>query len=179
MIHQYKNFLGTETVCEIEWEGKSTLAPSDSTVYLQVYNQNTSLWETMDSNSTWKENVNFELSKKILSTTNYKDGSNVISCRIYQLNAGGVEKELTTDYFEILDTFTYTDKYSHKATAYVDKYDYESSESFLLLEDGGYLLLEDGGKIILEPDIADAKYIRKYPPLKERSHSKVVTPDAY
>ena len=176
IVHQFKNFLGSKTVCEIEWEGKTTLTPVTSTIYLQVYNQDTSLWETVDSNSTWQQDINFELSKKILDTTDYKDGSNVISVRVYQL-AIGLEQTLTTDYFEILETLTYTDKYTDLSTSYNEMY----PEGFLLLEDGNYFLLEDGvGKILLESGtIENALYTRKYPPLKERSHSRVVTPDVY
>ena len=51
MIHQYKDFVGANTTCQVEWEGQVTLAPSSSTVYLQIYNQNTTTWETIDSDN--------------------------------------------------------------------------------------------------------------------------------
>jgi len=83
MMHQIKVFIGTETFCSVEWEGKSTLAPSDSTVYLQVFNETTSAWETVDSNSTASYDTNFELSGKIPNVTDYVS-SDVITFRIYQ-----------------------------------------------------------------------------------------------
>lgn len=85
MIHLFKNFVGSETYGLIEWEGQSTLAPKDSTVYLQIYNRNSGIWETIDTDSTSDSQIDFELTGVVTSLTNYKDSSNVISCRVYQL----------------------------------------------------------------------------------------------
>ena len=85
MIHQFKSFVGSQTYALIEWEGKSDLAPTESTVYLQIYNTNTSTWETIDSDSTSDAEIDFELEGIKTDLTNYKDGSNVVSCRVYQL----------------------------------------------------------------------------------------------
>ena len=85
MIHQFKNFLDGETFAQIEWEGYSSFAPSSSPVYLQVFNYNTNVWETIDSETEVGANINFELYYKINDPTNYKDASNVISCRVWQL----------------------------------------------------------------------------------------------
>lgn len=84
-MHQFKGFVGSETRATIEWEGQSSLAPKYSAVYLQIYNHNTSAWETKTSNSTADDGIDFELSATITDLTNYKDSSNVISCRVYQL----------------------------------------------------------------------------------------------
>jgi hypothetical protein len=84
MIHQFKSFVGSNTNCTIEWEGQSTLAPSTSTVYLQIYNRNTNTWDTLASDSTTTRDINFELSADINNLTNYKDSRNVISIRVYQ-----------------------------------------------------------------------------------------------
>jgi len=84
MIHQYKDFVGAETACSLEWEGQTTLLPSSSTVYLQIYNRNTPAWETVDSDNASPANADFTLSGNIADLTNYKDASNVISCRVYQ-----------------------------------------------------------------------------------------------
>lgn len=85
MIHQFKNFVGSQTTGQLEWEGKTALAPSSSTVYLQIYNRNTNAWETVDSDNSSSADVDFELTAVIADFTNYKDASNVIVCRVYQL----------------------------------------------------------------------------------------------
>lgn len=84
MVHQFKDFVGSNTGCNLNFEGKSTLAPSTSTVYLQIYNRNTPTWETVDSDNTANADTDFIMSANIADLTNYKDGSNVISCRVYQ-----------------------------------------------------------------------------------------------
>lgn len=85
MIHQFKKFVGSQTYALIEAEVQSTLDPRYSTVYLQIYNRNSSTWESIASNSTSDSDVDFELSATISDLTNYKDSSNVVSCRIWQL----------------------------------------------------------------------------------------------
>jgi hypothetical protein len=85
MIHQFKVFVGSADMCQVEWEGKSTLAPRLSTVYLQIFNYNTHSWETVDTETQAEANVDFELEKKVRDTTNYRDAQNLISARIYQL----------------------------------------------------------------------------------------------
>ena len=65
---------------------KSDLAPSSSTVYLQVYNVNTTVWETIDSDSVTGADVEFTLTA-ILETnlTDYHDVDFWYSFRVYQL----------------------------------------------------------------------------------------------
>lgn len=85
MEHQFKNFVGSNTFCQVEWEGQTDLLPSSSTVNLQIYNRNTTTWDTIDSDNSSSINTDFILIAYIADLTNYKDASNVISCRIYQL----------------------------------------------------------------------------------------------
>lgn len=85
-IFQFKDFAGASDNCMLEWEGQTNMAPILSTVYLQIYNRNTSSWETVDSDNSSPVNTDFILSASIPDLTDYKDGSNVISCRIYQLD---------------------------------------------------------------------------------------------
>lgn len=85
MLHQFKSFVGDHAFCTLEWVGKSTLPPSLSAVYFQVYNKSTGLWENFDSNSTSNEDLDFELEARIPDTTNYKGANSTISCRVYQL----------------------------------------------------------------------------------------------
>lgn len=85
MIHQFKDYVGANTFCQLNYEGQSTLAPSSSTVYLQIFNRDTPAWETVDSDNTTGADTDFILTANIANLTNYKDTSNVIVCRVYQL----------------------------------------------------------------------------------------------
>jgi hypothetical protein len=86
MVHQFKDFVGSNTSCQVEWEGQTSQAPSASIVYLQVYNRNTTTWDTLTSNNTANIDTDFNMTAEIADLTNYKDASNVISCRVYQLS---------------------------------------------------------------------------------------------
>lgn len=85
MIHEFKNFVGDKSKAELQWVGRSTLAPALSTVYLQIYNQSTDLWENIDSNNTAHADKEFELTAVINRLANYKDDQEIITCRTYQL----------------------------------------------------------------------------------------------
>jgi hypothetical protein len=61
------------------------LAPSLSTVYLQIYNTSSDEWETVDSDNSSNADTDFSLIASMEDLTNYKNISNVISCRVYQL----------------------------------------------------------------------------------------------
>jgi len=84
-IHQYKDFIGNSESADVEWEGRTNQNCAFSTVFLQIYNQNETTWETLDSESAEVADTDFTLSGNIPDTTNYRDASNIISCRIYQL----------------------------------------------------------------------------------------------
>jgi hypothetical protein len=83
-IHQFKNFVGSQTSVSLTWEGQTDFSPSSSTVFLQIYNRNTTAWETIDSDNTTGTNTDFTLTAVISDLTNYKDADFVIACRIYQ-----------------------------------------------------------------------------------------------
>lgn len=84
MIHQFKEYIESANSCTVEAELQSTLAPSSSTVYLQVYNQNTSTWETLDSDNSSNADTDFTLEGSVPNLTNYII-DNMVSFRIYQL----------------------------------------------------------------------------------------------
>jgi len=84
-IHLFKNDVGNEVNCKVTCDLKSSLAPSLSTIYLQVYNHNSTSWETLDSNSTTAADTIFTLTAVISDLTNYKDIFKIISFRTYQL----------------------------------------------------------------------------------------------
>jgi hypothetical protein len=83
-IHQFKDYVGSNNSCTLTWDGQSDLAPSLSTVYLQIYNRNTSTWVEVDSDNLAAANTDFILTATIADLTNYKDVNSVISCRVYQ-----------------------------------------------------------------------------------------------
>ena len=83
-IHQFKDYIGSDNKATLTWEGQSDLAPSSSTTYLQIYNLDTISWETLDSDNISDVNIDFTLTSQIVDLTNYKDGNNVIVCRVYQ-----------------------------------------------------------------------------------------------
>lgn len=85
-IHQFKDYASTSNGCTVEWEGQTNLDPSLSTVYLQIYNRNSSEWETIDSDNTSAVDTDFILTASVADLTNYKDGNTVISCRVWQLD---------------------------------------------------------------------------------------------
>ena len=84
-IHQYKNFRPSNDGSFL-WEGQSDIAPSTSAIVLQIYNRNTTTWETKDSNNTAAANTDFNLTFSIADLTNYKNASGVTACRVYQLS---------------------------------------------------------------------------------------------
>ena len=69
----------------VTWQGQTDIIPSQSTVYLQVYNRTTGLWETLDSDSTTEADTDFELVGNInTNLDDYFDTSMWVSCRVYQ-----------------------------------------------------------------------------------------------
>ncbi len=85
-VHLFKDFMSVENKCMIECELQTNVAPSSSTVYLQIYNRNSSEWETIASDNTSAADTDFGLGASVADLTNYKDGNSVISCRVYQLD---------------------------------------------------------------------------------------------
>lgn len=84
MLHQFKDYTGANNSVTLECELQTTLEPSSSTVYLQIYNRNTNTWNTVDSDNTSAVNTDFILTGYVADLTNYKDDNTIISCRVYQ-----------------------------------------------------------------------------------------------
>jgi len=84
-IHQFKDFVGAAVSCTLEWEGQTSLAPSSSKVYLQIYNHVTTTWDEVDTDDFSAADTDFTLTGVVANLTPYKDASNIISCRVYQL----------------------------------------------------------------------------------------------
>ena len=83
-VHLYKD-AGIGNQVNLEWEGQSTLAPSASEIFLQIYNRDSTTWETLTSDNSSPANTDFSLIASVNNLVNYKDGDNLIACRIYQL----------------------------------------------------------------------------------------------
>ena len=65
---------------------KSSLAPTISTVYLQVYNLTTSSWETLTSNSVANADTPFTMTASLTSgLDDHRDVGNWYYFRVYQL----------------------------------------------------------------------------------------------
>jgi len=85
-IHEFKNYVGVVSSVNLLWQGQSTLAPSTSKVLLQIWDNDGSTWEDVMENNAAEANTDFELSGTISSDIDhYRDTSNVITCRVYQL----------------------------------------------------------------------------------------------
>jgi len=87
LIHQFKKYNDNNALenMNVSWEGQTTLAPSSSTVYLQVYNLDTTLWETLDSDNSSSVNTDFSLSGIVnADLANYYDVNYLVSFRVYQ-----------------------------------------------------------------------------------------------
>jgi Lysophospholipase L1 and related esterases len=84
ILHQFKHYAGTHKQASVQAEVRAELAPSSSTVYLQVYKVSTSSWETIDYDDTTGSNTDFTLSANLNDLTNYKDEDGIITFRVYQ-----------------------------------------------------------------------------------------------
>lgn len=83
-IHQFKDYVGTATGVTVTWNGQTNEDCSFATVTLQIYNHDTTTWDTIDSDNSTAADTDFDLSATVADLTDYKDGSSVISCRVYQ-----------------------------------------------------------------------------------------------
>jgi hypothetical protein len=88
LLHQYRivNTNSKDTI-SILVNLQSTLAPTISPVYLQIWNVNSSTWETLTSNTTAAESVDFDLEYELTANVeNYYDATHEIAIRVYQFN---------------------------------------------------------------------------------------------
>lgn len=85
MIHQFKDYVGDTAGCTVKCVAQSSLAPSASTFYLQIYNQALDEWEEKDSDNTTTADTDFTLTFTIYDLTDYKTDEKCITCRVYQL----------------------------------------------------------------------------------------------
>lgn len=87
IIHQFKDHQTSVRDITVVWEGQVGTAPTTSTVYLQVYNHTSGLWETIDSDNTSNASEDFILTGSLGGTlSDYFDSNNFTSFRVYQQN---------------------------------------------------------------------------------------------
>ena len=88
VIHQFKytNDNNTDNIVPT-WKGKSDIATSDSTMFLQIYNYITPGWETLDTDTATALDTEFTLTGT--QSTNLSDyySTNQVSIRVYQAYA--------------------------------------------------------------------------------------------
>jgi hypothetical protein len=85
-IHQYKKLNANNTdKIDITWKGKSSVATSSKNVLLQIFNNTSGLWETLDTESTAGVGTKFTLTGSVTTNlSSYYDANNIISLRVYQ-----------------------------------------------------------------------------------------------
>lgn len=85
MVHQFKNFVGSANLATLYLVLRSSLSARQSTIYLQLYNRNSQQWETVDFDNATQQDSKFVIEKTIRDLSDYKDNSNVVATRVYQL----------------------------------------------------------------------------------------------
>ncbi len=87
IIEEFKQIAPDNTKnINLTWIGRTTVAPSASPVYLQIYNYNTPAWETLASQTMVPADTDFTLSAtQSANLSNYYDSRNTVSARVYQL----------------------------------------------------------------------------------------------
>jgi hypothetical protein len=69
----------------VTWKGRSTESPGISPILLQIYNQNSTLWETIASQVMVAADTDFILQgTPANAAANYYDSTNTVTARIYQ-----------------------------------------------------------------------------------------------
>lgn len=85
LIHQFSVSTPENAEIAVSWNGQASIAPSTTTVYLQIYNNNTSSWETLTSNSSASADTDFTLSgSKTTNLSYYRDSEGKSVARVYQ-----------------------------------------------------------------------------------------------
>lgn len=81
----FKDKKSAQLPINVIWKGKSSLAPSSSTVYLQIFNRDSDEWETLDSNNSTAANTKFTLQgQQLTDLENYYDVNYWLSFRAMQ-----------------------------------------------------------------------------------------------
>lgn len=86
LVHEFKHKHSTTNatitpICNL----KTTLATTSQPVYLQIFNQDSGLWETIDMENTVAANTDFTLTATVSTNLpDYYTAGNWVTCRVYQ-----------------------------------------------------------------------------------------------
>ena len=130
LIHQFKKDNNNRhDRIKVKIKLKSTLAPTSSTIYLQMWNGITNAWETMDSEALKGANEEFSLVADVNETSyfDFRESFAEVAVRVYQLNNSGVQKTLSVELVQISFLITYKAKYNLTGNRYKDKYSSKQS----------------------------------------------------
>lgn len=84
-IHQFNQKFSSQTTISVSWTGKAGQAASGRNIVLQIWNTNSSAWETLATDSTTAAGATSNLTGSITtSIANYYDSQNYVTCRVYQ-----------------------------------------------------------------------------------------------
>lgn len=125
MLHQFKKENDNrDDRIKVRIDLKTSLAPTSSPVYLQMWNGITLSWETMDSNNTKDANEDFSLYADVSETTyfDFRETFSEVAVRVYQLNNSGLEKQLCIDLVKISFLNRYVAQYSATGNRFQDQY---------------------------------------------------------
>lgn len=83
--YKYKHQNNTDAVT-MTWKGRSTVACTRSPILIQIYNVNSTAWETLASNTTSPVDTDFTaIVTQSINLSNYYDSTNTVTFRSYQL----------------------------------------------------------------------------------------------
>ena len=82
---QFKDKFSPDEIISVTWIGQTSWPPASNSVILQIWNVNSSSWETLSSNSSASVNTDFTLNgTQSLNMINYFDTNGWVTCRVYQ-----------------------------------------------------------------------------------------------
>lgn len=86
MIQEYKKDWTTSSdIPTFTYKGRSTLSTLISPIYIQIYNQNSVLWETLAVVNTIPPDTDFQISvTQSINVSNYFDAKSIVVFRVYQ-----------------------------------------------------------------------------------------------
>jgi hypothetical protein len=94
-VFLFKQDNGTQQQIAVNWTGQTTIATSSYAVYLEIYNRVSTTWEQLDSDTNTAANTDFNLSGNVINNlSNYYDGSNIVSFRVYQSGVTYLQEQL-------------------------------------------------------------------------------------
>lgn len=125
LAHEYKiRGQNSQDAMTVTCNLRSTLAPTSSTIYLQIWNVTDSVWETIDSNSRANAGQDLYLVGRIFeNNSDYFDTTypsyNEVAVRVYQLNTS--TNTLSVDLIEICFSTGYSDRDTAPTDTWIDR----------------------------------------------------------